>query len=116
MPRFSHLKFSFLFIVLLLGFAENSLAQISKITGKVKDAEGNPLQGVSVALTKGDKAVKGASTLPDGSYQISTSKNEGDLLVFSSIGFTTKQVAIGNSNTIDVTLQKNVQSMDEVIV
>ncbi|MDO1445476.1 TonB-dependent receptor [Rhodocytophaga aerolata] len=82
------------------------------ITGRVTSEEGEGLPGVSVLL-KG--TTTGTSTDIDGKFTISV-PDEGGSLVFSYIGFMTKEVAIGAQATIDVTLAADIKSLEEVVV
>src|SRR5690606_13801787 len=50
----------------------------------------------------------------DGNYSINA--NQGATLVFSFVGYTSKEVAVGASNTINVTLEEDVQALEEVVV
>lgn len=100
-------------IFLLLGFicvANTALAQ-KTVSGTVKDALGTPLPGVNVIV---DGTTNGTQTDFDGVYTISAS--EGETLLFSYIGMTTLSVVVSGSNTIDVTLQEDVNALDEVVV
>lgn len=92
-------------------FALEEKIQQKTIKGTVKDNQGIPLPGVSIVV-KG--TVRGASTDFDGNYSISV--DEGDVLVFSYVGFTPQEVAVGNSTTIDVVLEEDVAQLDEVVV
>jgi TonB-linked SusC/RagA family outer membrane protein len=82
------------------------------LTGRVTSEEGEGLPGVSVLL-KGTTI--GTSTDMDGKFTISVPDN-GGALVFSYIGFMTKEVAIGAQTTIDVSLASDIKSLEEVIV
>jgi Ca-activated chloride channel family protein len=85
-------------------------AQTMQITGTVSDSS-SPLPGVNVVV-KGTKI--GTQTDFDGNYQITTSK--GDILVFNYIGFRTKEIKVNDSFVINVTLQEDMQALDEVVV
>ncbi len=80
------------------------------ITGKVNDGAGIPIAGVSV-LIKGTTV--GTITNFDGNYSIKAS--QGDVLVFSSIGFVTKEIAIV-SNVMNIQLESDISQLSEVIV
>lgn len=87
-------------------------AQDRQISGKVTDAsDGSGLPGVSVQV-KGTR--KGVSTNVDGSYRIEAPSNA--TLVFSYVGYTSQEVAIGNKTVVDVTLSADVKSLEEVVV
>ena len=76
------------------------LAQTRTITGKVTDDKGTGLANVSV-LIKGSS--KGTSTLTDGSYSIDVPPNVR-ALVFSSVGFSPIESAVGNKAVINVSM------------
>lgn len=88
-------------------------AQNRSISGKVTDSgDGSPLPGVSVAI-KG--TTTGATTGADGKYTLA-SVPDNATLVFSFIGFTTEEIAIGNRTTIDVRMISDIKSLQEVVV
>lgn len=59
-------------LVAALCLAVISIAQSTKITGKVLDAAGKPIPGASI-LVKGSRV--GAATLEDGSFSIAVPQN-----------------------------------------
>ncbi|MES2454564.1 MAG: TonB-dependent receptor [Bacteroidota bacterium] len=82
-----------------------------KITGTITDAEtSSPIPGVSVQI-KGRN--RGATTDSKGNYTINA--NEGELLVFSYIGYTTQEIAI-TGNVTDVQLKPDASGLNEVVV
>lgn len=85
--------------------------QEKQINGTVKDDEGNLLPGVSVIILG---TTVGAQTNFDGKYSIKTSV--GEVLQFSFLGLKTKLVTVGESNTIDVTLETDADALDEIVV
>ena len=88
-------------------------AQNATITGKVTDAEGKPLENVSV-IVKGTGI--GTSTAVNGTYQLSVTKPSGNILVFSVVGFADKEISQSGENTINVQLEKSSQSLDAIVV
>ncbi|MBC7416985.1 MAG: SusC/RagA family TonB-linked outer membrane protein [Pedobacter sp.] len=82
-----------------------------QITGTVKDASGQPLPGITV-LIKGTK--KGVSTNGDGKFSLKA--NSTDVLIFSLLGYKTQEISVGNKRLIDVTLQVEVSTLNEVVV
>ncbi len=83
------------------------------ITGKVIDMENSqPLPGVSV-LVKGTTV--GTVTDIEGNYRLNA-PDDAETLVFSSVGYTTEEVAINGQSVIDVTLAPDIQSLTEVVV
>lgn len=83
------------------------------ISGKVTDAQnGEPLPGVNV-LVKGTTI--GSVTNADGDYSITAPEPTGTL-VFSYIGYTSKEIAINNQATLNVSLAADIKSLNEVVV
>jgi TonB-linked SusC/RagA family outer membrane protein len=82
------------------------------IKGTVKDNVGNPLPAVNVYI-KGTKT--GVYTDFDGSYTIRLS-NPNSVLVFSYIGFKTKEIAVGNYSTIDLMMEVDSYNLQEVVL
>ena len=82
------------------------------ITGKVTDADNNPLPGVNIVV---EGTTTGAVTDLDGNYTISV-PGEDATLVFSFVGYLTEQIAVNGQTEINVSLAEDIQSLDEVIV
>ncbi len=82
-----------------------------QINGTVQDGSGVPLAGVNVLI---EGTTTGTQTDFDGKYTIAAST--GDELVFSYIGMKTKSVAVGQSNNINITMEEDAASLDEVVV
>ena len=83
------------------------------ITGTITDAvDGQPLPGVNV-LVKG--TTKGTVSDINGHYQITVNSPQ-DVLIFNFIGYTTQEVKVGQKRTIDVKMEADVQSLEEVVV
>src|SRR5882724_629482 len=101
--------FGLLFIAIV--FSTSSIAQQKKITGKVADPAGKPLSGVTVSVKH--KTV-GTTTNENGDYNISASN--GDVLLFTFIGFTDYEERVGSVDAINVTLKANVGNLNEVVV
>jgi hypothetical protein len=88
------------------------MAQNATVTGKVTSAEdGAALPGVTV-LEKG--TTNGTSTDAGGNYRISVGDNA--TLVFSFIGMSSQEVAVGSKSTLDVKMASDVSTLSEVIV
>ncbi len=81
------------------------------ISGTVKDATGTPIPAVSV-LVKGTKT--GVSTDAAGRYAISAA--EGSTLVFSYIGYKSQEATVGAAASINIVLQEQDNSLNEVVV
>ncbi|HEY4206668.1 MAG TPA: TonB-dependent receptor [Puia sp.] len=87
-----------------------ALAQ-STITGRVTGDDGQPLVGASVQV-KG--TATGTTTNKGGDFSIKAEK--GQTLVFSFKGNLTMEKVVGSEMLINVTLQKNATSLDQVVV
>jgi len=81
------------------------------ITGKVIGADGGPLPGITITV-KGTR--RGTSSGSDGSFSIQA--NKGNILVFSSIGYVTQEIVVGDELSINVTLQDEKRQLNEVVV
>ncbi|GAB4011522.1 SusC/RagA family TonB-linked outer membrane protein [Spirosoma migulaei] len=101
-------------ILLVSSLWSTAWAQERRITGKVTSAEdGLPLPGVSVVI-KG--TTKGANTNATGDYDI-TAPGSGNLtLVFSFVGVTSQEVAVGNQSEVNVKLVADNRQLSEVVV
>ncbi|WP_188460510.1 SusC/RagA family TonB-linked outer membrane protein [Marivirga lumbricoides] len=98
---------------LMLVFVLHAWAQDRTVSGKVTDAKtGEGLPGVNV-LIKGTNS--GVNTDLDGNYKISV-PSDANALVFSFIGMANKEVQIGNRSVIDVSMEADIQQLNEVVV
>jgi TonB-linked SusC/RagA family outer membrane protein len=91
--------------------ASDAFAQQS-LSGKVSDEAGEPLPGVNV-IVKGTST--GTVTDIEGKYNLNVVE-EAEMLVFSFIGFITKEVEVGNRTTVNVKLMTDAQQLSEVVV
>ncbi len=103
-----------LLILACLSLTLSLMAQDRTITGTVKDADSSePIPGVNVII-KEDKSV-GVTTDPDGNYSIQV-KPEWTTLVFSYIGYDTKEEVIGDQDKIDIGLKEQAVGLDMVVI
>ena len=93
------------FIILLLAMLATTFAFSQQVTGNVTDDLSEPLNGVSIVV-KG--TVTGAVTDFDGNYIIEAS--EGDILVFSYVGFDTQEITVSGSS-LDVIMVSGVSTL-----
>ena len=108
----------FLAMAMLLCFPASGVraAQASQqnltVSGVVTSAADQlPLIGVSVQV-KG--TTNGAITDLDGNYTVSVAS--GETLVFSYIGFKTQEIQITNQTTLNVVMEEDSETLDEVVV
>ena len=94
-----------------IGYIKASFAPFT-VKGKVTDAAtGEGLPGVTVvALRTGN----GTVTDIEGKYSLIV--EEGSTLAFSFIGYTTQEIPVGNRSVINVQLEEDVKSLEEVVV
>lgn len=82
------------------------------ISGRITDEQNNGLPGVNV-LEKG--TTNGTTTDVNGGYTLSV-ENENSILVFSFIGYSPKETTVGSQVSIDIALDPDIQSLQEVVV
>lgn len=80
------------------------------VTGVVSDPNGSPLPGVNI-IEKGTQ--NGSTTDFDGKYSIEV--NPDAILVFSYIGFNTKEIPVNSQTTINIALSSGAE-LEEVIL
>ena len=103
-------RFKWLLTLFAITLSSNMImAQDTSITGTVL-ADDGPLPGASVVV-KG--TTRGVSTDFDGNYTIEAGPD--DILQFSYIGYTTKEVKVGSQTQINVVLEAG-NELDEVVV
>ncbi|MFD0997982.1 SusC/RagA family TonB-linked outer membrane protein [Ohtaekwangia kribbensis] len=84
----------------------------STVTGKVTSADdGSGLPGVNI-IEKGTS--NGTVTDANGSFSISVPENA--VLVFSFVGYTSQEVAVGGRSSFNVALASDVTALSEVVV
>lgn len=98
-------------LLVLLTIGVQAFAQ-SAVSGKVTDKAGEPLVGVNV-LVKGTNA--GTMTDLDGNWTIANVEPNA-VIVFSSIGFSSREVTVGTKKVINVVLEDDTNFLDEVVV
>ncbi|WP_223154798.1 SusC/RagA family TonB-linked outer membrane protein [Aestuariibaculum sediminum] len=82
-----------------------------RVTGTISDMDGMPLMGVNV-FVKG-KASGSVSDM-DGKFKVVASK--GDVVVFSYIGYTTKEIVIDDQKVLNVVMESDVSELQEVVI
>lgn len=99
--------------ILLLGFCTFSVsyAQENSVGGHITDTQNEPLIGVTIQV-KG--TTTGTVTDMNGDYSIKAGNSS--VLVFSYVGYVTREINVGNQQVIHVKLQEDSQALDEVVV
>jgi len=98
-------------MALFVAIHASGYAQEKMVTGIVTDPAKLSIPGVNV-FVKGTK--RGASTDFDGRFTVAASA--GETLVFSFVGFVTKEVKVGTASSYDVSLDAENSSLNEVVV
>jgi TonB-linked SusC/RagA family outer membrane protein len=94
---------------------KGSLRISTGIKGKVTNEKGEPLQGVTVRVTKAGKDVgKAVTTTNDGVYYIEVNAN--DILIFSYVGYKTKSITVYSQSPINISLDPEVSGLEQVVV
>ena len=97
-------------LVMILFISVGAMAQSYTVSGTVTDDQSQPLPGVSVVI-KGTS--NGTSTDFDGKYSLTVSN--GDVLVYSFVGFDEQEYLADGAATHDVMMQSGV-TLDEVVL
>ncbi|UZO82598.1 TonB-dependent receptor [Aquimarina sp. ERC-38] len=100
-----------LICVLMLVSISTKAQEEFNLSGTITDEGNMPLLGVNI-LVQGTS--KGAVSDFDGNYTINVSK--GETLVFSSVGFVSQSVVVGDATTVDIVMAEDSQELDQVVV
>ena len=92
-------------------FSENEMPVDVTVKGKVTDAHGAPLVGVSISVSGTNK---GVLTNEGGAFTITV--KSGSTLQFSMVGYETKEVKIESAIELTITLQQQNAALNEVVV
>ncbi|MDQ3394828.1 MAG: TonB-dependent receptor [Bacteroidota bacterium] len=99
-------------VELKTNISENAPQPIT-VSGKVTSAEDPAgLPGVNVLIKN---STQGTVTDINGEYRIEV-PNTQSIIVFSSIGFTSEEVVVGDRSTIDFIMTPDIRSLNEVVV
>ncbi len=99
-------------LMLFLGFYSTAAFAQGTVRGTVTSkTDGMPLPGVNV-LNKSQST--GAYTDAEGRFTVQA--RAGEMLTFSSIGFTVQEVQVSNQTELNIVLEEDVTNMQEVVV
>jgi TonB-dependent starch-binding outer membrane protein SusC len=88
------------------------LAQEYSITGTLTDSETNePLIGATIVI---QGTTTGVSTSVDGQFQIDA--RDGDVLLFSYIGYLNQTIVVSGQSVIDLELVPDIEQLEEIVV
>lgn len=82
------------------------------VSGRITDSSGDGLPGVNV-VEKGTS--NGTTTDTDGKYAFQVS-GPSSILVVSFVGYTSKEITVGNATTFDIILESDIKALEEVVV
>ncbi len=106
-------KFTIFLALLFFVGLQGVLAQTRVITGTVISSDDkSPIPGVTVVVKS---TTIGTTTNLEGKYVL-TVPTKYNLLTFSFVGMKTKEIAIGESVTLDVVMEADIMNMDEIVV
>lgn len=108
------MNFRYFLLLIVMGFFFGSTWAQEKInvSGKVSDPSGETLIGVSIRI-KGTN--QGTSTDTDGNFNL-TVPSANTILQISYIGYQTQEVTVNAQRTINIVLQPDSKSLNEVVV
>jgi len=110
-----HIFKKLIYVYLLLGMTfihAGVFAQGIAVSGTITESSGEPLPGANVVI-KGTST--GTVSDTNGRYSI-TVPNSDAVLVFSSVGFESQEVIVGNSTNINPTMLEDTRQLEEVVV
>ena len=91
-------------LVMVTLFTITIYAQSYQVTGKVTDADNQPLPGVSITI---EGTSRGTSTDFNGTYTIMVQSSEN--LIFSYVGYNEKKLQMDGTKTFNVVLSAGVE-------
>lgn len=87
------------------------LSSLPPISGRITDADGNPVAGASVMI-KGTKV--GAVSDANGYFSINT--EPGQILIISSVEFESREIKVSGNRSLSISLTRAVVGLNEVII
>jgi len=106
-------KLHCLLVGVLLLIGEGLLAQTTEVSGKILDPTGTPIPNATIRIKSGKTA---SGTSADGAGAFTIKVKPGAELIVSAIGYETREVKVGASTTLNITLNTDSKSLSEVVV
>ena len=100
-----------LFVVVVLGFAAHAAAQNRPVSGTVTDSQGAPVIGAAVVI---QGTTVGIATDANGKFTLSTPPR--GTFISSAVGFKATAVAIDGRTQLDIVMEEEATSIDDVVV
>ncbi|SEL39031.1 TonB-linked outer membrane protein, SusC/RagA family [Aquimarina amphilecti] len=98
-------------LILVFFISSIALAQQRSISGTVTDSNGLPIPGVNVIIKNTNR---GTQTDFDGVYSVEAAN--GEIIMYSFLGYVSQEISITSQNKIDVILKEDVSALEEVVV
>ncbi len=98
--------------LILLTSNNANVQQEKPLRGKVTNHEGDPIPGATIIVKE---TTNGTITDSDGNYTIRDIAPD-ETLVFSFVGMKSKEIKVGANLVLNVTLEQELQGLDEVVV
>lgn len=93
--------------------AVQATQQSGVVKGQVVEKNGEPVIGATVKVKNAEKA--GTVTDFDGNFELKGIPSNGTIIV-SYVGFKTKEVAYRNGQTLNITIEEDAETLQEVVV
>ncbi len=103
--------YNYRLLIVVFFLSKITFAQDKQVSGMVTDNNGLPLPGVNVLIKNSNN---GTQTDFDGFYRIETSI--GEVISFRYLGFSTKEVVVGDNKTINVELLPSESELEEIVI
>lgn len=109
----------FLLLIVLLSLSGTTISYanipqtVTTVSGTVTDELGDPIPGVNI-LIKG--TTRGTITDVEGKYSLDVPEIDNPVLVFSFIGYESREIELGSESIINVVMQPSTASLEEVVV
>jgi TonB-linked SusC/RagA family outer membrane protein len=98
-------------IVSVIVFLTGHLFAQTMVKGVVKNESGDSIPGVTIVI-KNSKI----GTVSDANGKFSINVTDKDVLVFTSIGLKKQEISVGNRSQIDITMEEDIHTLDDVVV
>lgn len=109
--KYIHMKKVISLVSVLMLISALAFSQTHSVRGKVTGPDGKAIQGISVQIQGTDE---GTVTDADGMYLLNAPANA--TLLFTGIGFSAKSVKVENHSTLNVSLEVEATTLNEVVV
>ena len=115
--KMKHQKHNRRFLLLLAMLSATTFGIAQNITGRIIDEQSQPMPFANVVLVNrvDSTFIAGAVTKDDGTFSISTNKQDG-LLKVSSVGYILMYIDTRQGNVGDIQMQPDTQTLGEVVV